>query len=192
MQDPVLLTFGQDARLREWMGLFHRATGLAIRLVPRDLDLSRGKTCGHEHQFCCDSGLKGSAVCCETREALQRKLQTKLVPQRVVCGTGFTEVAVPVVVDGKHVSTFLVGQAFNQKPDTKSWARLASLLTDETDKKRLASLRKAYLSGNVLPEEVLKSLVHMVSLQARRLVGNLRPAPRASRSRKNATSRCRK
>jgi ligand-binding sensor protein len=174
------------------MGLFHRATGLAIRLVPHDLDLSKGKSCGHEHKFCCDSGLKGSTVCSETREMLRKKLQAKLAPQQVVCGTGLTEVAVPVVVDRKHVSTFLVGQAFNQRPDAKSWARLASLLTDEADKKRLASLRKAYLSGQVLPQEVLKTLAHMVSLHARRLVGGLRSTRKAARSPRKVTAGRRK
>jgi ligand-binding sensor protein len=164
------------------MGLFHRATGLAIRLVPNDLDIVGAHACGHEHSFCTDSGLKGSSVCCETRDVLRKKLQTKLVPQRVVCGTGLTEVAIPVVVDGKHVTTFLVGQSFSTKPDAKSWSRLASFLDDEADKKRLARLRKAYLGGQVLPEEILKTLVHMVSLHARRLIGDLRPATSASRT----------
>jgi ligand-binding sensor protein len=182
--DSLLLTLGQDAKLLRWMGLFHRATGLAIRLVPRDLDMAKGPACGHEHSFCCDSGLKGSSVCCETRDVLRKKLQTKLIPQRVVCGTGLTEVAVPVVVDGKHVTTFLVGQAFDQRPDAKSWARLESLLTDEAEKKRLTKLRKAYLRGQVLPEEILKTLVHMVSLHARRLVSDLRPPARRPRAKK--------
>jgi ligand-binding sensor protein len=185
--ESALLTLGQDAKVIRWMGLFHRATGLAIRLVSRDMDFSAGHTCGHEHRFCSESGLKGSSVCCDTREELRKKLQTKLAPQRVVCGTGLTEVAIPVVVDGKHVTTFLVGQAFHQKPDAKSWERLESLLTDASEKKRLAQLRKAYLSGQVLPEEVLKTLVHMVSLHARRLVGDLRPAPKAARSRKKVS-----
>lgn len=179
-QESALLTLGQDDKVLRWMGLFHRATGLAIRLVPSNLDLMDAHACGHEHSFCCVSGLKGSSVCSETREVLRKKLQTNLVPQRVVCETGFTEVAVPVVVDGKHVTTFLIGQAFSQRPDAKSWARLASLLTDDREKKRLARLRKAYLSGQVLPEEILKTLVHMVSLHARRLVDDLRPAAKKS------------
>jgi ligand-binding sensor protein len=183
-QESALLTLGQDGRLQRWMGLFHRATGLAIRLVPRDLELSDKKVCGHEHSFCCESGFKGSTVCSETRGVLRQKLQSELVPHRVVCGTGMTEVAVPIVVDGKHVTTLLVGQSFNQKPDVRSWDRLALLLTDPADKKRLVTLRKAYLGGQVLPEEILKTLVHMVSLHARRLVGGLRPPARRSRLKK--------
>ena len=173
----VLSTLQRDARIREWMGLFHRATGLAIRLVSPDLQLSEMNASGHEHRFCHEAGVRGSEVCCQTRQALVQKLRGNMAPQMVVCGTGLAEVAVPLVVDGRHLATFLVGQVFGEKPDAASWARLRALMGNGTDPKRLAQLRTAYLNGQVLPKDTMNPLIHMVSLHGRRLMDGLKPAP---------------
>ena len=174
----------RDPRVRGWMSTFHRATGLAIRLVAPNLEIDSLRTCGHEHRFCRDAGMKGSRVCCQTREMLLRKLRSRLAPHRVVCGTGLTEVAVPVAMGGRHCATFLVGQVFCKKPDARSWARLTALVGDDSDKGRLDRLRRAYLAGDVLPDEILKPLVHMVSLQTCRIVNDLRQKDAAQRPRR--------
>lgn len=168
-----LLALMNDDSLREWMGLFHRATGLAIRLLPPGLDFRPTTRCGHEHEFCERAGVKGSAVCDKTRGALRRKLAAKLVPHQIVCDTGMAEVAVPIVVGEKHVGTFLVGQAFLKKPDARSWARLAASMSDAKSKKRLQPLRAAYLNGGVVPDETLNLLIHMVTLHSHRLAGKV-------------------
>jgi hypothetical protein len=167
------------------MSIFHRATGLAIRLVAPDLNIESAHTCGHENRFCGDAGVKGSVICCQTRELLKRKLRSQLAPQRVVCGTGLTEVAVPVTVGGRHCATVLVGQVFCRKPDARSWARLTTLVgEDGGDQDRLARLRRAYLDGNVLPDDILKPLVDMVSLQVCRIVNALRQEEAAHRTKR--------
>ena len=189
MDGIALLALMDDADLHQWMGLFHRATGLAIRLLPVGLDFSRGTMCGHEHGFCRDAGVKGSAVCCKTRRSLNKKLAAKLVPQQVVCDTGMTEVAVPVTVSGRHVGTFLVGQTFLKKPSVSSWSRLAATVA-AADKKRLMPLRNAYLNGGVIPDDTLDLLVRMVSLHAKRLEGMIEP-PKKSRKKAKSTRRTR-
>jgi hypothetical protein len=166
------------------MGIFHRATGLAIRLVSPELEIDSANTCGHENRFCGDAGVKGSRICCRTREMLQSKLRSRLAPQRVVCGTGLTEIAVPVTIGGRHCATFLVGQVFCQKPDARSWARLTALVGEDGGKERLARLRRAYLAGSVLPEEILNPLVGMVSLHLCRIVNDLRQGEAARRSKR--------
>ncbi|HVM60013.1 MAG TPA: PocR ligand-binding domain-containing protein [Verrucomicrobiae bacterium] len=163
------------------MSIFHKATGLAIRLVAPDLEIDSAQWCGHENRFCHDAGLKGSTICCQARELLQRKLRSRLVPQQVVCGSGLTEVAIPLTIGGRHYATFLVGQVFCQKPDARSWARLTSLMGEDGDEHRLARLRGAYLAGRVLPEEILQPLVHMVTLHVCRVANDLRQNAAARR-----------
>ena len=183
-ESPELSTLRRDPRVREWMSTFHRATGLAIRLVPPDLGIDSATTCGHENRFCVDAGVIGSSICCRTREMLQSKLRSRLVPQRVVCGTGLTEVAVPVAMGGRHCATFLVGQVFCKKPDARSWTRLTALVGKDGEKHRLARLRRAYLASDVLPDDILKPLVHTVSLHVCRIVKDLRREEAAQRSRR--------
>ncbi len=182
-ESAVLSTLRRDPQVGEWMSIFHRATGLGIRLVAPDLKIESANTCGHQNRFCGDAGVKGSRICCRTREILQRRLRSRLVPQRVVCGTGLTEVAVPVAVGGRHCATFLVGQVFSKKPDARSWARLTALVGDNGNKDRLARLRQAYFAGHVLPDDILTPLVHTISLHVCRIVNDLRRKETAQRSR---------
>jgi hypothetical protein len=93
-----------------------------------------------------------------------------------------TEVAVPLTVGGRHYATFLVGQVFCQKPDARNWARLTSLMGEDGDKNRLARLRRAYLAGHVLPDELLKPFVHIVALHVCRVANDLRQQAAAQRS----------
>jgi ligand-binding sensor protein len=188
-ESAALSTLRRDPRVREWMSIFHRATGLAIRLVAPDLEIDSAKICGHENRFCSDAGVKGSRICCRTREMLQRKLRSRLVPQRVVCGTGLTEAAIPVAMGGRHYATFLVGQVFSKKPDARSWARLTAHVGGDGDKQRLARLRQAYLSGNVVSNDILTPLVHTVSLHVCRIVNDLWREEAAQRSRRKRRQR---
>ena len=183
-----MLALTQDIEVQEWMGLFHRATGLAIRLLPADLTLSASESCGHEHHFCREAGVKGSATCAKTRRILRTKLSAKLAPQQVICGTGMTEVAVPVVVGKRHVGTFLVGQTFLRKPDAQSWQRLTAAAED-VDDSRLRALRSAYLSGYVIPDDTLNVLVQMVALHAQRLTRELHPVKPVARRKKSRTAK---
>jgi hypothetical protein len=183
----LLLALTQSPHLRDWMCLFHRATGLAIRLESPDLQLLPDAACVHEYRFCGDAGVKGSSVCDRTRRALHAKLQTDLAPQQVVCDTGFTEVAVPLVVKGRHVATFMVGQSFAKKPSAASWDRLLTTIPTDVNRKKVTALRQAYFSGAVVPEETLELLVKMVSLHAQRLAGHIQPAKKPARK-KRATS----
>jgi len=188
-ESAALSTLRRDPRVREWMSIFHRATGLAIRLVAPDMEIDSAKTCGHENRFCGDAGVKGSRICCRTRDVLQRKLRSRLVPQRVVCGTGLTEVAIPVAIHGRHCATFLVGQVFCKKPDARSWARLTALVGEDGEKQRLARLRQAYLDGYVVSDEILTPLIHTVSLHVCRIVNDLWREEAAQRSRRKRRKR---
>ena len=188
LEEAALWALTDDDQVRDWMGLFHRATGLAIRLLPANLALSPAEPCGHEHPFCGAAGVKGSTTCNKTRRELHTKLCERLTPQQIVCGTGMTEVAVPVVVDDRHVGTFLVGQAFLTKPDARSWQRLAASASD-VDQERLRSLRSAYLNGCVVPDDTLQVLVQMVSLQAHRLTRQFQSKQNKRRRQKSRSAK---
>lgn len=184
----LLLALTQSPHLRDWMGLFHRATGLAIRLESPDLQLLANSDCTHEHPFCGDAGVKGSSLCDQTRRTLHAKLVATLTPQRVTCSTGMTEVAVPLVVEGRHVATFLIGQSFAQKPDARSWSQLLTSIPADVNRRRVTSLRRTYLNGQVVPEDTLELLTQMVLLHAQRLARHIQPAKTTRPRKKRATS----
>ena len=157
------------------MLLFHQATGLAIRLVDPELAMLNGEVCGHEHGFCRESGMLGSAVCHETRSTLRRKVRANLAPVAHTCATGLTEVAVPLVVNRKHLGTFLIGQTLCAKPSARSWAQLVKSVDGVVESKKLHPLRAQYLKGQVVDAAALKPLVQMVALHSQRLTQNLKP-----------------
>jgi ligand-binding sensor protein len=178
-----------EPRLQEWMALFHQATGLAIRLVGPDMGIRDGHLCGHEHDFCRQSGILGSPACQETRTALRQKVETHLAPVEHTCATGLTEVAVPLVVDRRHVGTLLVGQTMCSKPDAASWDKLLdSMDEDVVEIKQLQSLKKTYLKGHVVRPDALKPLVQMVALHSHRLARHLKP-PAAKPAKKRTAKR---
>jgi len=106
-----------------------------------------------------------------------------------VCGTGLTEVAIPVAMGRRHCATFLVGQVFCKKPDTRSWARLTALVGEDGEKPRLARLRQAYLNGYVVSDEILTPIVHTVSLHVCRIVNDLWREEAVQRSRRKRRPR---
>ena len=179
-----------EPRLQEWMALFHQATGLAIRLVGPDMGLRGNHLCGHEHGFCRQSGILGSPTCRETRRALRQKVEDQLIPVEHTCATGLTEVAVPLVVNRKHVGTLLVGQTLCTAPDAASWDRLLESVDEEAvELRRLRSLKKTYFKGHVVQPDTLKPLVQMVAIHGHRLARHLKPARRKPAAKRPAKKR---
>jgi ligand-binding sensor protein len=107
---------------------------------------------------------------------LRKKVSSKMTPVTHKCATGLTEVAVPLVVNRKHVGTFFVGQTLSAKPDAKSWARLLDTMDGIANLKQLQPLRSKYLKGQVVEADALTPLVQMVALHSHRLSRNLKPA----------------
>jgi ligand-binding sensor protein len=91
---------------------FHRATGLAAKLVPAGLPTRLIRFGVQENDFvravvCNPVGCRG---CHEAQIKLLRRLGGKLKPQQVFCRCGLILLAVPIVAAGRHVATIIGGE----------------------------------------------------------------------------------
>jgi len=76
------------------------------------------------------------------------------------------DLAVPVVVGGKHAATLLGGQVFREKPTRRRFDRVARLLRKCGMRIRLDKIRKSYFGTPVLSEKQLQGAVQLLTILA--------------------------
>src|SRR5580765_1015687 len=89
---------------------FSDATNLSLELAPAGALPPGRHTAPGAKSFCAllASNPRACEACTSLHKEFQRGLERKLIPQQVCCFAGLTELAVPVLVEGRHVAT-LVG-----------------------------------------------------------------------------------
>jgi AraC-like DNA-binding protein/ligand-binding sensor protein len=162
---------------------FHRATGLAAKLVPVVLPTRVIRFGAQEHDFvravvCNPDGCRG---CHQAQITLLRRLGGKLKPQQVSCRCGLILLAVPVVAAGRHVATVIGGKVRVGRSGARALEALLPQLRLPGGKRDLRRLRAAYYRVPVLTVQKLRAAVRLLDMLARLFAETLahQPPPRS-------------
>jgi AraC-like DNA-binding protein len=104
---PPYEALKQLRMLREYQKAFHAATGLSLELVP-----ARAVT--NVCSRCVWRVARGQSPLLLPQAPVQKRTSPRVSPSG--CRAGWAEVAVPVVINGKHAATLLVGNFLRHKP----------------------------------------------------------------------------
>jgi AraC-like DNA-binding protein/ligand-binding sensor protein len=150
---------------------FRKVTGMSLKVVPpveSGQRLSFGK---FENAFCSLATRTpvGCDACLEAEKRAQRGAGKKLMPQRVSCFAGLSDVAVPVVVNGRHVATLMCGQVFRRPPTARAFRMIVKMLKSKQNADWEKKLCKAYFETLVVTPDRFQCMVHLLNVFAQYL-----------------------
>ena len=155
---------------------FHQLTGLAAKFVPAVLPETRISFGCQEIEFCrllAAHCCGGCPLCRQMHCELNRRMGGKLKPHQICCPFGIVQVAVPVVVLGRHVATILGGKvrldaaSIRPRPGLDRQLRRCGLTGN------LRSLQKSYLAIQVMAGAKLKVALKLLDQLAQLFAGAL-------------------
>ncbi len=173
----------QSPLVRGTLAEFHRATGLAAKLVPTVPPTRLIRFGAQETDFCravvCNpDGCRG---CHQEQLALLRRFGGKLKPQQVSCRCGLIQLAVPVVAAGRHLATIIGGKVRVGRSGDRAFEALLPQLRLHGGKRDLPRLRADYYRVPVLTVQKFRAAVRLLDMLARLFAETLAhpPPPRS-------------
>ena len=157
--------------LQHYEEAFHKATGVSLKLVPPEEPQHRLNYGRGENDFCSLVGSTpaGCDACLEAQVRIQRSTTRKLVTQQIYCFAGLTEVAVPVMIGGRHVATLMSGQVFRREPTQRDFEMVVKMLGGGPDRDWEKKARKAYFETPVISVDRLQAIIQLLTVFARHL-----------------------
>ncbi len=158
---------------------FHRVTGLAARLLPATLP-DRAVRFGAEDNPFCREALNETACernCHQTQLTLLGRLERKLTPQQACCPAGMVHLAVPVVIQGRHVGTILGGRVRMQGAGDPGFQAASLLKRSRKSPPRLRQMQTALDSAPVFTPERIRAAARLLDVLARLFAEVLSPLP---------------
>jgi AraC-like DNA-binding protein len=147
---------------------FRKATGVTLKVVPPEEPRRRFAFGESENAFCTllTQTPSGCDMCLASQARAQRGCAKKLAPLQVNCAAGLTDVAVPIVVGGKHVATLMSGQVFRREPTERDFLMVATSLGDGQNADWEKKARKAYFETPVVTADRFQAIVQLLSVFA--------------------------
>ena len=169
MNSPIYDALARSRLLREFRRGYRDATRLSLKLVPKNAE-SRYIT-DTTNSFCAlmRTNAAGCGVCVEVRKKLERRFERKLAPQKVCCFAGMVDVAVPVVIAGKHVATLFGGQVFYQRPGPRQFERLGLQLREWGMKAEIRLAKRAFFQTPVVSPKEFRGAIRLLTVFANQL-----------------------
>ncbi len=166
-----LLTFDDLARLpgvQCYESAFRKATGLALKLLPPESVSHAARLKEGQNPFCSLMGEvpAGCAACVEVEARMQRDTARRCRTQQSHCYAGLTVVAVPVMVDGRHVATLVSGEVFRREPTERDFQMIVKQLGNQASPEWVRRARKAYFETPVLTAERFQAAVQLLEMFA--------------------------
>ena len=150
---------------------FSKATGVPLKVVaPGEPD--RRLCLGlQENPFCAlvTDTPTGCAACREAQSRLQRTVARNLNPQQISCFAGLTDVAVPVLVDKRHVATLMSGQVFRREPTERDFRLITAMMTDRPAGDWEKRARAAYFATPVVTADRFQAIIQLLNVFAQYL-----------------------
>jgi AraC-like DNA-binding protein/ligand-binding sensor protein len=150
---------------------FRKATGVSLKVVPRD-GAPNGRYFGDcENDFCALIACtpEGCAACLEDEARAQQCVARKLSQQQVHCYAGLTVLGAPIFVEGRHVATLLSGQVFRREPTERDFLMVMKMLGREPDSDWGQKARKAYFETPVITADRVQAVVQILNVFAQYL-----------------------
>ena len=173
----------QSPLVRGSLAEFHRATGLAVKLVPTALPTRLIRFGAQENDFCraavCNPD--GCPGCHQAQLTLLRRLGGKLKPQQASCRCGLVLLAVPVMAAGRHVATVIGGKVRVGRSGARAFEALLPQWRLPGGKRDLRRLRADYYRVPVLTVQKFRAAVRLLDMLARLFAETLAhpPPPRS-------------
>ena len=163
------LEFESLARLpviQYYESAFRKATGVSLKVVPPGEPKQRLTLGEGENVFCKLAARTsvGCDGCLDTQIRAQRIAGKKLTAQQIHCFAGLTEIAVPVVIGGRHVATLMSGQVFRREPTERDFKMVVAMLGQSAEWGKKA--RKAYFETQVVDAERFEAIMQLLSVFA--------------------------
>jgi AraC-like DNA-binding protein/ligand-binding sensor protein len=168
------LAFDDLARLpviQFYEAAFRKATGVSLKVVQPDEPRQRLSFGPEENPFCAlvTRTPAGCEACLEIQTRAQRSAAKRLAPHQVNCFAGLTDVAVPVIVDGRHVATLMSGQVFRREPTERDFAMVAKMVRGGLNGDWEKKARKAYFETPVITVDRFQAIIQLLNVFAQYL-----------------------
>ena len=166
------LEFDKLSRLpviRFYEAAFRKATGVLLKVIPPGEPRQRLHLGDCENEFCALASRtpSGCDACLETQVRIQHLAGKKLATQQINCFAGLTDVAVPVVIGGRHVATLMSGQVFRREPTERDYKMVVAMLGQPADLEKKA--RTAYFKTPVVDAERFQAIIQLLNVFAQYL-----------------------
>lgn len=150
---------------------FSKATGVPLKVVAPGEPERRLCFGSNENGFCThvSTTTAGCAACLEAQTRVQRLVSRSLTPQQISCFAGLTDVAVPVLVGGRHVATLLSGQVFRREPTERDFGLIAAMVAGRSGGDWERRARTAYFATPVVTAERFQAIVQLLNVFAQYL-----------------------
>jgi len=148
---------------------FRKATGVLLKVVAPGEPNQRLFLGESENPFCLLAAgtPAGCESCLQTQVRVQRVAGKKLTAQQINCFAGLTDVAVPVVIAGRHIATLMSGQVFRREPTERDFKMVAGMLGQGEAWEKKA--RKAYFETQVVDAERFEAIIQLLGVFAQYL-----------------------
>jgi AraC-like DNA-binding protein len=177
MEKAIFDTIVRSPFFRGYARAFHHATAAPLRFIPADGCARRAGVGSPDNSLCQLLPHLPAARerCQQHRAAALSRAARACAPCRVQCLLGLTAVAIPVVVAGRHVGSFLTGQVWTRKPTRRDFKRVINTLRrfapDGVGRKLRARLEREYFAVRVVTPRQLRAILKMAELLAQHLAG---------------------
>jgi AraC-like DNA-binding protein/ligand-binding sensor protein len=118
--------------------------------------------CDMVHGF----GAYVAQTCAQSDEPAKQRCRATATSQVYLCHVGLTDIAVPVVCDGRFLGTLFSGQVLTEEPTAEHFAKIKAALAPHPHID-LAKLEKAYFRVPVVSRAQLAEMVRMLEVFAR-------------------------
>jgi AraC-like DNA-binding protein/ligand-binding sensor protein len=152
--------------LREFKRGFREATGLSLTLAPTDGPPRRLPDASRSFCALMAQTAAGCGACMEVRQRLEQRLGRDLAPQKVCCFAGMVDLAVPIVVGGRHAATLFGGQVFCHRPGPRQFEHLGRQLRERGMIGELRQAKRAYFQSPVVSPRQLRGAVRLLTIFA--------------------------
>ena len=150
---------------------FRKATGVPLKVVPPGEPGQRLGFGASENAFCTlvAGTPAGCAACLETQVRVIRSVARKSGAQQISCFAGLTEVAVPVLLDGRHVATLMSGQVLRREPTDRDFELVARMITCGGNGDWEKKARQAYFETPVITADRFEAIIQLLNVFAQYL-----------------------
>jgi AraC-like DNA-binding protein/ligand-binding sensor protein len=142
-----------------------------VQLQPVGVD-SPGRTSPSPSTLFCDLvhgfGSHEEQTCARSDKPAKERCRTTGCSQVYPCHVGLTDIAVPVVCEGRYLGTLFSGQVLTKPPSPEGFAFVESVLRDQPHID-MAHLQEAYYRVPVVTSAQLAEMVRMLEVFARYL-----------------------
>ena len=168
------ITFETLAKLplvKKYEDAFCQATGIVLKLAPANGCQARIEFGSRQSAFCrLLAGSPGAGEACWKSEAeIQRRAGKDLAAQTMRCFAGLEMVAAPVIVEGRHLATWIGGQVLRRKPTPADFKGVARHLAKWGMRDESRKLKAAFYGSRVFSPPQLQAMKQLLTLFAQHL-----------------------